>query len=116
MNTRPSLTAALLVLAGISSLSTVAGADTPALAAAPELDRTPVMATTVKGESVRLYPNGRWEYVDTQKAEKAKEQAALYPENQTRPAAAQGGVFGVGRLIMPGDKDYNRGSLNPKLR
>lgn len=123
MNTCPPMMVGalrLLVLAGISSLSTAAGADTaavaPAAAAAPELDRTPVMATTARGESVRLYPNGRWEYVDIQKAEKAKEQAALYPENQTRPAAAQGGVFGVGRLVMPGDRDYNRGSLNPKLR
>ncbi|RXM22279.1 hypothetical protein EO238_24675, partial [Citrobacter sp. AAK_AS5] len=25
-------------------------------------------------------------------------------------------IGGVGRYVMPGDKDYNRGSLNPKLR
>ena len=25
-------------------------------------------------------------------------------------------IGGVGRLVMPGDKDYNRGSLNPKMR
>lgn len=111
------ISVALLGLLGLGSGAV--GADTaaaPAPAAAADLDRTPVMATTARGEAVRLYPNGRWEYVDTQKAEKAKEQAALYPENQTRPAAAQGGVFGVGRLVMPGDRDYNRGSLNPKLR
>lgn len=107
MTRRPLLTAGLLVLAGIGS----AHAET-----VPVLDRTPIMATTASGEAVRLHPNGRWEYVDTQKAAHAQEQAARYPENQTRPATAQGGLFGVGRLIMPGDKDYNRGSMNPKLR
>ena len=67
-------------------------------------------------EKVRLFPNGRWEYVDAAKAAAAQQTAAKYPENQTRPEGAQGGLFGVGRIIMPGDKDYNRGSLNPKLR
>ncbi len=85
-------------------------------AMADELDRTPVAATTVNGEAVRLYPNGRWEYVDAAKAAAAGKAAMLYPENHTRPEAAQGGVLGVGRLLMPGDKDYNRGSMNPKLR
>ena len=85
-------------------------------AMAAELDRTPVEAVTVNGEKVRLFPNGRWEYVDAAKAVAAQQAAAKYPENQTRPADAQGGLFGVGRTIMPGDKDYNRGSLNPKLR
>jgi len=43
--------------------------------------------------------------------------AAQYPENKTRPIEAQGGLFGgFGRTIMPGDKDYNRGTLNPKSR
>ncbi len=84
--------------------------------AAAELDRTPLEAVTVDGEKVRLFPNGRWEYVDAAKAVAAQQAAAKYPENQTRPADAQGGLFGVGRTIMPGDKDYNRGSLNPKLR
>jgi len=83
---------------------------------AAELDRTPLEATTADGQKVRLFPNGRWEYVDAAKAEEAKKVAAEYPENKTRPVDAQGGVFGVGRLIMPGDKDYNRGSLNPKMR
>ena len=82
---------------------------------AAELDRTPVEAVTVNGEKVRLFPNGRWEYVDAAKAAAAQQKAAAYPENQTRPEGAQGGLFGVGRIIMPGDKDYNRGSLNPKL-
>ena len=84
-------------------------------ATAVELDRTPVEAVTVNGEKVRLFPNGRWEYVDAAKAAAAQQVAARYPENQTRPEGAQGGLFGVGRVIMPGDKDYNRGSLNPKL-
>ena len=83
---------------------------------AAELDRSPVEAVTVNGEKVRLFPNGRWEYVDAAKAAAAQQKAAAYPENQTRPEGAQGGLFGVGRTVMPGDKDYNRGSLNPKLR
>ena len=87
----------------------------PCLAA--DLDRTAVEATTVDGEKVRLFPNGRWEFVDPVKAAVAQKQAAEYPENKTRPVEAQGGLFGgFGRTIMPGDKDYNRGSLNPKLR
>jgi hypothetical protein len=83
---------------------------------AVELDRTPLEAATVDGQKVRLYPNGRWEFVDAAKAAEAQKVAAEYPENKLRPAEAQGGNFGIGRIIMPGDKDYNRGSLNPKLR
>lgn len=83
---------------------------------AADLDRTPIEATTADGQLVRLFPNGRWEFVDTAKAAAAQKVAAEYPENKARPAEAQGGLFGVGRTLMPGDKDYNRGSLNPKLR
>ena len=90
-------------------LSLVAG-----LAGAADLDRTPVEATTAAGEKVRLFPNGRWEFVDARKAAEAQQVAAQYPENKTRPVEAQGGLFGIGRTVMPGDKDYNRGSLNPK--
>ncbi len=91
------------------------------LAAGPvlavELDRTPLEASTVDGQKVRLFPNGRWEFVDVAKAAEAQKLAAEYPENKTRPVEAQGGLLGTfGRTIMPGDKDYNRGSLNPKLR
>lgn len=82
--------------------------------AADTLDRTPIEGTTANGEKVLLYPTGKWEYVNTQKAVEAKKVAAQYPENQVRPPEAQGGLFGVGRLIMPGDKDYNRGSLSGK--
>jgi len=80
--------------------------------AAEELDRTPVEATTAKGEKVRLYPNGRWEYVSIDKQAAALKVAEQYPENKTRPVEAQGCIMGFGRCIMPGDKDYNRGSLN----
>ncbi len=82
---------------------------------AAELDRTPLDALTVDGQKVRLFPNGRWEFSDAAKAAEAQQLAAQYPENKTRPIEAQGGLFGgFGRVIMPGDKDYNRGSLNPK--
>lgn len=73
-------------------------------------------ATTAAGEKVRLLPNGRWEYVDVQKAAAAKVVADRYPENHLRPHAAQGCLFGIGRCIMPGDRDYNRGTLNPAKR
>ncbi len=86
------------------------------VALADELNRTPVEATTAKGEKVLLYPTGRWEYVEAAKAAAAAKVAEQYPENKVRPVDAQGGVLGLGRLIMPGDKDYNRGSLNPKAR
>ncbi|HRE17810.1 MAG TPA: hypothetical protein PLW86_12225, partial [Rhodocyclaceae bacterium] len=66
---------------------------------APVLDRTPIEATTAKGEKVRLHPNGRWEFVDARKAEEAKKLAEQYPENQTRPIEAQGGFMGMGRMI-----------------
>jgi len=92
----------------------VCAAAGPCLAA--ELDRTPLEAQTADGQKVRLFPNGRWDFVDAAKAAEAQKVAAEYPENKTRPADAQGGLFGVGRLVMPGDKDYNRGSLNPKAR
>ena len=82
---------------------------------AAELDRTPIEAATVDGQKVRLFPNGRWEFVDAEKAAEARKKSADYPENKVRPAGAQGGLFGIGGIVMPGDKDYNRGSLNPKL-
>lgn len=90
---------------------------TTTAALATDLDRTPLEATTGAGEKVRLFPNGRWEFVDAGKAAQAQERAAQYPENKTRPVDAQGITFGgIGRTILPGDKDYNRGSLNPKMR
>jgi hypothetical protein len=87
-------------------------------------DRMPVEATTATGEKVLLHPDGRWEYVDRKKqaeAEKAPERAQAAAARGTgAPASAasptQGGLFGIGRTIQPGDPDYNRGSLNPKTR
>ena len=76
----------------------------------------PIEAVTAAGDKVMLHPNGRWEYRDAAKAARAKTVADTYPENQARPPQAQGGLFGIGRSIMPGDKDYNRGTLNPKQR
>lgn len=75
------------------------------------LDRTPIEATTAKGEKVRLYPTGKWEYVDVAKAAEAKKVAEQYPENKVRPVDAQGGWMPGTKTLMPGDKDYNRGSL-----
>jgi hypothetical protein len=73
----------------------------------------PIEATTANGEKVKLFPDGRWEYNDAKKAEpqrKAREAEAERERN------AQGGWFGFGRKIYEGDKDYNRGSLNPNRR
>jgi hypothetical protein len=95
---------AALALAVASGLA--AGADS----------RGAVEATTPAGDKVLLHPNGRWEYVDQKKAGEAKAIAQQYPENQGCPPGSQGQFFGVGRCIAPGDKDYNRGSLNPNRR
>jgi len=75
-----------------------------------------IEATTTNGDKVRLLPNGRWEHVDAGKAEAAHAVAQRYPENQGCPPGTQGGLFGIGRCIAPGDKDYNRGTLNPAKR
>ena len=67
-------------------------------------------AQTSAGDKVILHPNGRWEFIDTHKAEEAKKIANQYPENQVCPPGWQGGLMGIGRCIPPGDKDFNRGS------
>lgn len=77
-------------------------------------DRTPIAVKTANGEDVLLFPNGRWEYVNTVKAAEAKKVADTFPENKVCPPGSQGGLFGVGRCIKPGDKDYNRRSLSGK--
>ena len=94
----------LLALMGQQVLADIA--DSP--------DRTPIAGKTANGEDVLLFPNGRWEYVNTQKAEEAKKVAEQFPENKVCPPGSQGGLFGVGRCIKPGDKDYNRRSLSGK--
>lgn len=91
-------------------LATIAMADD----AVATPDRTPVSARTASGDEVLLFPNGRWEFVNTTKAVEAKKVAAQFPENQGCPAGTQGGLFGIGRCIKPGDKDYNRRSLSGK--
>jgi hypothetical protein len=68
-----------------------------------------IQATTASGEKVRLLPNGRWEYADPVKAEPQRKAREAEIEKERN---AQGGWFGIGRTIQPGDKDYNRGSLN----
>lgn len=75
-----------------------------------------VQAVTANGDEVVLHPNGRWEFIDTKKAAKAKEIAQQFPENQGCPSSMQGGFLGYGRCIPKGDKDYNRGSLSGKGR
>ena len=79
-------------------------------AQADTLDRTPIEGTTAKGEKVLLYPTGKWEFADTAKAVEAKKVAEQFPENKVRPVDAQGGWFPGTKTLMPGDKDYNRGS------
>jgi len=87
-----------------------------AVAAAAAPADVPIEATTAQGDRVLLHPNGRWEYVNPQKAEAARKVAEQYPENKGCPPGAQGGFLGFGRCVVPGDKDYNRGSLNPNRR
>ena len=85
----------------------------------------PVEATTAAGEKVRLLPDGRWEWIDGQKASvqraeravEAKRQQEVREAELKRERAAQGGgLLGLGRTIYEGDRDYNRGTLNPKMR
>lgn len=78
-------------------------------------------ATTSNGERVRLMPDGRWEYVDQKKAAvqqeaRKKEQDQRDVELKRERSAQGGGLLGLGRTLYEGDKDYNRGSLNPKMR
>lgn len=80
-----------------------------------DIEAADIQATTAQGEKIILHPNGRWEYVDLKKAEVAKAVADTYPENQQYcPPGAQRANFGYGRCILPGDKDFNRGSLGGK--
>jgi hypothetical protein len=87
-----------------------------------------IEATTSTGEKVRLLPDGRWEYIDPKKqaamptpapGAAAAQSAPAVPQAPAGSAASaptQGGLFGIGRTIQPGDPDYNRGSLNPRGR
>jgi|SRR5450830_830593 len=75
-----------------------------------------IEAVTNNGDKVILQPNGRWKFVEKEKAVAAEKVAKQYVENQGCPNGTQGGFFGLGlgRCIAPGDKDFNRGTLNPK--
>jgi len=72
-----------------------------------------IEAVTANGEKVRLFGNGRWEFANEQKA---VVQRQAVEADLARERSSQGGFFGMGRRLYEGDKDYNRGSLNPKLR
>ena len=80
-----------------------------------------IEATPVSGEKVRLMPDGRWEWVEQKKAavqqqQRQQEDVQRQAELKRERGAQGGGLLGLGRTLHEGDKDYNRGSLNPKLR
>lgn len=75
----------------------------------------PMEATTAGGERILLHPDGRWEYADPKKrAESPPRPTAAAAQPGVGPT--QGGLFGIGRTLQPGDSDYNRGSLSGKGR
>jgi hypothetical protein len=89
----------------------------------------PLEATTEDGRKVILHPDGRWEFNAAAGTSAGSTATGAAPKAAapTSGAAAgsgarsddrycQGGLFGVGRRVCPGDPEYNRGSLNPKLR
>ena len=53
------------------------------------------------------------EYADPVKAEPQRKAREAETE---RERTAQGGWLGFGRKVYEGDKDYNRGTLNPAKR
>jgi hypothetical protein len=99
------------ILRLIYTLMLLALISSPALAEDTNKD---IEAATPNGDKVVLHQNGRWEFVDTQKAQAARKIAEQFPENQVCPPGSQGGYFGIGRCIPPGDKDFNRRSLSGK--
>jgi hypothetical protein len=84
-----------------------------AFAASGWAQQAPIEATTAAGDKVKLHADGRWEYADPVKAEPQKKARA---EEEDRERSAQGGWFGIGRKVYPGDKDYNCGTMNPNRR
>jgi hypothetical protein len=82
----------------------------PALAGA-QVPAGAIEATTGSGQKIWLLPGGRWEYADQKKAEPQRQERRAEDERERN---AQG-LFG-GRRVYPGDKDYNRGTLNPNRR
>ncbi len=73
-----------------------------------------IEAKIANGESVILHADGKWEFVDTQKAAQAKEIAIKLDPAANCPPGSQGTFFGFGRCILPGDKDYQTGSRSGK--
>jgi hypothetical protein len=73
----------------------------------------PMEATTEAGDRVLLHSDGRWEYADPKKRAESPRPA---PAAQPDAGPTQGGLFGIGRTIRPGDPEYNRGSLSGKGR
>jgi len=78
-----------------------------------------VEATTTGGQKVILHPDGHWDFADgPQPAVESKpaQPTTTQSASQGCPPGWQGGLLGFGRCIPPGDKDYNRGTLNPSKR
>ena len=73
-----------------------------------------IEAKTIAGETVILHANGKWEFVNTAKAAQAKEIAIKLDPAANCPPGSQGMFLGLGRCILPGDKDYQTGSRSGK--
>lgn len=73
-----------------------------------------IEALTNSGEKVILHADGKWEFVNAQKAAVAKEIAIKLNPVANCPPGSQGTFFGFGRCILPGDKDYQTGSRSGK--
>ncbi len=73
-----------------------------------------IEALTNTGEKVILHADGKWEFVNVQKAAAAKEIAIKLDPVANCPPGSQGTFFGFGRCILPGDKDYQTGSRSGK--
>lgn len=73
-----------------------------------------IEAQTSNGETVILHANGKWEFLNTQKAAQAKEIAIKLDPAANCPPGSQGTFFGFGRCILPGDKNYQTGSRSGK--
>jgi hypothetical protein len=91
--------------------------------------QAPIETTTPSGDRILLHPDGRWEYADPAKraampktapaataAPVAATPAAATTAAGACPPGAQGHVLWIGRCVLPGDADYNRGSLSGKGR
>ncbi len=85
-------------------------------AGAAQAQQDALEATTARGEKVRLFPNGRWEYLDQKKAEVQRKEVDAERARERGAQGSIGSVLGIGRPIYEGDKEYNRGTLNPKMR